>query len=112
LTERSTQKNPYILRIEELEKKLGNLERSLSEKLKSEERPVPSPIPIKQAKPLGHPKIPSYMQFCPTCGDRNPDFKDEVRCRECGMHLGETEAARKLEACPNCGASGKVLERV
>ncbi len=39
---------------------------------------------------------------CPECAVPNPDFGDEVRCRDCGIALGSEEETRKLKACPNC----------
>ncbi len=39
---------------------------------------------------------------CPECGVPNPDFQDEVKCRDCGIALGSLEEAKKLKACPNC----------
>ena len=47
--------------------------------------------------------IGAWQQFCPTCGDKNPDFKDETECEDCHAHLGSKEVAEKLRACPNCG---------
>jgi hypothetical protein len=47
--------------------------------------------------------IGSWQRYCPTCGDQNPDFKDETTCDGCGVHLGAKEVATKLKACPNCG---------
>jgi len=47
--------------------------------------------------------IGAWQQYCPTCGDKNPDFKDETQCEDCGAHLGAKETAEKLKACPNCG---------
>ena len=47
--------------------------------------------------------IGAWQQFCPTCGDKNPDFKDETECEDCHAHLGSKEVAEKLNACPNCG---------
>lgn len=47
--------------------------------------------------------IGAWQKHCPTCGDKNPDFKDETKCDDCGMHLGAKEVAEKLKACPNCG---------
>ena len=47
--------------------------------------------------------IGAWQRFCPTCGDENPDFKDETQCEDCGAHLGAKETAEKLKACPNCG---------
>lgn len=72
------------------------------------------PLRIKEpSKPEEeHPPIPEHMQFCPSCGKKNPVFKDEVKCDHCGIHLGSVEHARKLKTCPNCGATGDVLENV
>ncbi len=39
---------------------------------------------------------------CPECAVPNPDFQDEVKCRDCGIALGSEEEAKKLKACPNC----------
>ena len=47
--------------------------------------------------------IGAWQQFCPTCGDKNPNFKDETECEDCHAHLGSKEVAEKLKACPNCG---------
>lgn len=44
-----------------------------------------------------------WQQYCPTCGDKNPEFKDEVACDTCGANLGAAETATQLKACPNCG---------
>jgi predicted RNA-binding Zn-ribbon protein involved in translation (DUF1610 family) len=55
--------------------------------------------------------IGAWQHFCPTCGDPNPDFKDETICTDCGTHLGAKEVAEKLKACPNCGGhSAKVIK--
>ena len=54
--------------------------------------------------------IGAWQQYCPTCGDKNPDFKDETKCKDCGTHLGAVEIAEKLKACPNCG--GHNAERI
>lgn len=47
--------------------------------------------------------IGAWQRYCPTCGDENPEFKDETQCEDCGAHLGAKETAEKLKACPNCG---------
>ncbi len=39
---------------------------------------------------------------CPECAVPNPDFQDEVKCKDCGIALGSEEEAKKLKACPNC----------
>jgi predicted RNA-binding Zn-ribbon protein involved in translation (DUF1610 family) len=55
--------------------------------------------------------IGAWQHFCPTCGDPNPDFKDETVCTDCGTHLGAKDVAEKLKACPNCGGhSAKVIK--
>lgn len=43
------------------------------------------------------------QHFCPAGNEKNPDFKDETVCDDCGLHLGAREVAEKLSACPNCG---------
>lgn len=60
-----------------------------------------------------------YLPFCAGgCGARNLGFKkSEVRCSgpDCPMHtigLGTLEEAKKLEACPGCGKSGNILQRM
>lgn len=50
-----------------------------------------------------------WQAYCPTCGDKNPDFKDEIVCDTCGQHLGAEKTAITLKACPNCG--GKKASR-
>ena len=53
-----------------------------------------------------------WQRYCPECGEQNPDFKDEIECEGCGMHLGAKEDAVKLKACPNCGSKkAKEIER-
>jgi hypothetical protein len=56
--------------------------------------------------------IGSWQRYCPTCGDQNPEFKDETTCDGCGVHLGAKEVAEKLKACPNCGGhSASVIKK-
>ena len=54
--------------------------------------------------------IGTWQHYCPTCGDANPDFKDETECSTCHTHLGAAATAEKLKACPNCG--GKQAKRL
>jgi hypothetical protein len=49
--------------------------------------------------------IGSWQRYCPTCGDQNPEFKDETVCEDCGTHLGAKQIVEKLKACPNCGGT-------
>ena len=65
-----------------------------------------------------HPHFNKWQRFCPTCGDQNPEFKDETQCVRCGTHLGAKENLSTAEnpnapikVCPNCGA-GKDGETV
>ena len=50
-------------------------------------------------------------QFCPECGDPNPEFKDETECKECGRSLGAVETLSRVKQCPGCGATGKIANR-
>ncbi len=70
--------------------------------------PLPSTATEPKTDEHGHEEgkphyIGAWQQFCPTCGDKNPDFKDETVCQDCGQHLGAKETVEKLKACPNCG---------
>ena len=97
--------------------------------LKAEIRAVPQPLPSTSLSPppavapeiaptrapASHEEgkrhyIGAWQKFCPTCGDPNPDFKDETVCDGCGMRLGAKEVAEKLKACPNCG--GKSAKKI
>lgn len=66
----------------------------------------PSPPNHDHSHSEGQPHyIGAWQQYCPTCGDKNPEFKDEVECADCHTHLGAKELAVKLKACPNCGGT-------
>jgi hypothetical protein len=54
--------------------------------------------------------VASWDRFCPLCGEPNPSFVDEVRCKDCKRPLGSRETAQKLKACPTCG--GHEAERI
>jgi hypothetical protein len=62
---------------------------------------------IETTTPTPGPGKPHYVgtwqQYCPDCGDKNPEFKDETECPDCHMHLGAKDQVEKLKACPNCG---------
>ena len=64
------------------------------------------PTPTSEEEKSPH-FVGTWQQYCPTCGDKNPDFKDETICDPktggCGMHLGAVAQVEKLKACPNCG---------
>jgi ribosomal protein S27AE len=69
---------------------------------KKEEPPAPAPHYVGK-----------WQKYCPTCGDANPEFKDETLCSTpgCGMHLGAVEDLPKIKACPNCGGKeAKTIE--
>jgi len=56
--------------------------------------------------------IGAWQRYCPTCGDQNPNFKDETECVTCHTRLGAREVAQKLKACPNCGGkNAKVIQK-
>lgn len=100
---------------EEKEEELANLKAELEnskktietlEKETESKEPEPSKPSVEEtrAHKEGIPHfIGAWQQYCPTCGDKNPDFKDETTCDSCGVHLGAKEVAEKLKACPNCG---------
>lgn len=48
----------------------------------------------------------SYDKNCPTCGDKNPDYKeDQATCIDCGQPVGTPVEIEKGEVttCPTCG---------
>ena len=47
--------------------------------------------------------VGSWQKYCPTCGDKNPEFKDETVCKDCGTHLGSKKTVEKMVTCPHCG---------
>jgi hypothetical protein len=67
---------------------------------KKEEPPKPEEHTLDEKKPH---YVGPWQRFCPTCGEQNPDFKDETECKDCHMHLGPVAYVEKLKACPNCG---------
>jgi DNA repair exonuclease SbcCD ATPase subunit len=82
--------------------------------------------PAHEHVPIGSLKAPLITPFCPDCGIRNPNFKEEARCATCGMHLGpksqlkitskEPDGSIKvlqegpIAACPNCGGQRFTLK--
>lgn len=78
---------------------------------------TPPASPPASATEHGHEEgkphyIGAWQKYCPTCGDSNPDFKDETECEDCHIHLGAKEVAEKLKACPNCGGHrAKVIKK-
>jgi hypothetical protein len=72
------------------------------------EDPLPSTATEPKTDEHGHTEgmphyVGSWQRYCPTCGDQNPEFKDETVCEDCGQHLGAKDLVQKLKACPNCG---------
>ena len=68
---------------------------------------APHVPPEPEAKGVEHARSITD-QFCPECGDANPEFKDETECKECGRSLGAVETLSRVKQCPSCGASGKI----
>jgi hypothetical protein len=80
----------------------------MREKLpKKPEPPTQIAPPTEEHKEEEPHFVGPWQQYCPTCGDKNPAFKDETICNPekggCGMHLGAVAEVEKLIACPNCG---------
>lgn len=48
-----------------------------------------------------------WQAACSTCGEKNPEFKDETKCADCGQKWGSVETARKMDYCPGCAAKTK-----
>ncbi len=50
-----------------------------------------------------------WQAYCPECetdeAGKNPDFKDELRCSTCGMHLGSLENVKTMKRCPSCAST-------
>jgi ribosomal protein S27AE len=67
----------------------------------------PAPAEEAHAESAKPHYVGTWQQYCPDCGDKNPEFKDETICNPkkggCGMHLGAAKDVEKLKACPNCG---------
>lgn len=74
--------------------------KELAEQVEKKEEPKPQEEKHDEKKPH---YIAEWQHYCPTCGDENPDFKDETICKDCGMHLGPMAYVEKLKVCPNCG---------
>lgn len=88
-----------------LQAKIEALEGQIADQNKAKEAPEHSFTP--------------YLPFCTGgCGAKNLNYKKpEVRCsgKDCPMHtigLGSLEEAKKLEACPGCGRTGNILQRM
>ena len=54
-------------------------------------------------KSVGEHFVRQTEPYCPTCGDKNPNFKSLAVCSDCGLSLGTKEHAATLAGCPNCG---------
>lgn len=99
---KAREKNPKVNRTKPSEKLMPEKEKSQDE---TSSQKLDSPH---------HPGMPHYVgvweKYCPECGDPNPDFKDEMECSSCHMHLGAEATVEKLKACPNCG--GRAAKRL
>ena len=69
------------------------------------EKTKDQPITTPKTETETHQTV-SWLKDCPTCGEGNPDFKDETVCEgpSCGKHLGSIDTAKKLKSCPFCGS--------
>lgn len=70
---------------------------------------TPAPAPAVPQAPTHSMSITDA--YCPTCGETNPQFKDETECKECGHALGAIETLAQVKNCPGCGASGKIARK-
>lgn len=95
-------------RLDEIEAKLADKEQFHVQAPANTDLPTPKPqapnLHTHEHETPGQPHIiGAWQRYCPTCGEANPDFKDEVICDTCGTHLGAKAVVEKLKACPNCG---------
>jgi len=69
-----------------------------------EQAPRPSGHTDGHAEGVPH-FVGKWQHYCTHagCEQENPDWKDETKCKDCGMHLGSVETAKSLARCPNCG---------
>ena len=101
-----------LAEVEDLKTKLKMAELRVKKKEKRDEEKPPTEQKDEK-EPVPHSfEREKWQHHCTGCGAVNPDWKDEVKCKECGTHLGSAENALKIPNCPHCGATGKVLERV
>lgn len=136
LLEKSKENIELQAKMDDMSKKLKNAQTTIS-KMKKENPEIESlPMPVQTTGEVVEEEAASdethliegwSPKFCPDkrCKKaqgiidpterkerhRNKAFKDETKCTNCGLHLGEEENVRKnLEFCPNCGESA--YERV
>jgi hypothetical protein len=100
-------------KLKQLQTQLSKLRKATgTESVQAPEPPkeptAPSPAPEKKEEkeePTPHLVKSWFPRFCPDCGTLNPGFKDETKCKTCGIHLGAEENVKaNLKACPNCGS--------
>ena len=56
-------------------------------------------------KSVGEHFVRQTEPYCPTCNEKNPNFKSLAVCTDCGLGLGTVEQAKTLTGCPNCGGT-------
>lgn len=111
--EKTAKESPYAVILKRLENIEAKME-TKSAQTANVQSPIPAKAPLEpspnQETEHTHEHnennphfIGTWQQYCPTCGDKNPEFKDEVECGTCHTNLGAEETATKLKACPNCG---------
>ncbi len=98
----------YEARIHDLE---DQLKKARSRKATSKETPAqetpsqtpPAETPTPPTAPTHY--VKPWEKTCPDCGEPNPHFKDETKCKHCGAHLGAAATVEKLEKCPFCNSA-------
>lgn len=68
----------------------------------------PKPVAKQEQAPVKDPQIHAMSitdAFCPGCGTKNEEFKDETECKNCGHGLGAIATISQVKACPGCGLS-------
>lgn len=77
--------------------------------LPEQKQEQPPKVQEEPKKPAHEETLKPWQYSCPTCGEKNPDYKPETKCANCSGPLGSVEVAKKLDFCPHCGEKSKFV---
>lgn len=93
----------------QLQKEIGELKGEL-EREKTQKLQVSTPQNAQSAgiapevkKSHEDHSLKIHQAACTTCGQKNPKFKPEMKCKNCRSTVGSFEAVKEMEYCPHCG---------
>ena len=81
-------------------------ESATNQEIEATNQPIVSEKPAESTK--GH-TWKAWQAACTDCGEKNPDYKPETKCDNCGGTLGTVEVAKKLDFCPHCAQKAKFV---